>query len=94
MDDIIVLVLIYSNNIERCGFMYTYKPLGVCSKEINFDVEDNKIKNVTFTKGCKGNLQGISKLIEGMDANEALKKATGTYGRIDEAVKIIDPRHE
>jgi NifU-like protein involved in Fe-S cluster formation len=31
---------------------------------------------------------------KGMDANEALKKATGTYGRIDEAVKIIDPRHE
>jgi NifU-like protein involved in Fe-S cluster formation len=31
---------------------------------------------------------------KGMDANEALKKATGTYGRIDEAVKVIDPRHE
>lgn len=31
---------------------------------------------------------------KGMDANEALKKATGTYGRIDEAVKIIDPRNE
>ena len=31
---------------------------------------------------------------KGMDANEALKKATGTYGRIEDAVKIIDPRHE
>jgi NifU-like protein involved in Fe-S cluster formation len=31
---------------------------------------------------------------KGMDANEALKKATGTYGRIDEAAKVIDPRHE
>ena len=30
----------------------------------------------------------------GMDANEALKKATGTYGRIDDAAKLIDPRHE
>jgi hypothetical protein len=31
---------------------------------------------------------------KGMDANEALKKATGTYGRYNEAVKIIDPRNE
>jgi NifU-like protein involved in Fe-S cluster formation len=31
---------------------------------------------------------------KGMDANEALKKATSTYGRIAEAVKVIDPRHE
>ena len=31
---------------------------------------------------------------KGMDANEALAKATGTYGRFDEAKKIIDPRHE
>lgn len=57
--------------------MYIYKPLGVCSKEITFDVEDNKIKNVTFTKGCKGNLQGISKLVEGMDVSEAVKRLKG-----------------
>jgi len=31
---------------------------------------------------------------KGTDANEAIKKATGKYGRFDEAVKIIDPRHE
>ncbi len=31
---------------------------------------------------------------KGMDANEALKKATGTYGRFAEAVKVINPRHE
>ena len=31
---------------------------------------------------------------KGIDANEALKKATGQYGRFDEAVKYIDPRHE
>jgi len=31
---------------------------------------------------------------KGTDANEALKKATGTYGRFDEAAKVIDPRHE
>ncbi|HOV15330.1 MAG TPA: hypothetical protein PK771_13675, partial [Spirochaetota bacterium] len=31
---------------------------------------------------------------KGTDANEALKKATGTYGRFSEGAKIIDPRHE
>ncbi|MCD3290158.1 hypothetical protein G8V30_04060 [Clostridium botulinum C/D] len=30
----------------------------------------------------------------GMDANEAMKKATGTYGRFADAVKVIDPREE
>jgi uncharacterized protein YuzE len=31
---------------------------------------------------------------KGVDANEALKEATGTYGRFDEAAKYIDPRQE
>ncbi len=31
---------------------------------------------------------------KGMDANEALKKATGCYGRFDEATRTINPRHE
>ena len=31
---------------------------------------------------------------KGMDANEALEKATGQYGRFDDAVKVIDPREE
>jgi NifU-like protein involved in Fe-S cluster formation len=31
---------------------------------------------------------------KGLDANEALQKATGQYGRFDEAMKVIDPRHE
>ena len=31
---------------------------------------------------------------KGMDANEALEKASGQYGRVDDADKLIDPRHE
>lgn len=30
---------------------------------------------------------------KGMDANEAMEKATGQYGRFDEAVTVVDPRH-
>ena len=31
---------------------------------------------------------------KGMDANEALAKASGQYGRVDDAAKLVDPRHE
>ena len=33
-------------------------------------------------------------IAKGMDANEALEKAAGQYGRVADAVKLIDPRHE
>jgi len=40
----------------------------------------------------------IGKMMEaikkGVSADEALKKATSQYGRFDEAVRVIDPRHE
>ncbi len=31
---------------------------------------------------------------KGVDANKALEDASGTYGRFNDAVKVIDPRHE
>ncbi|WP_123054358.1 TIGR03905 family TSCPD domain-containing protein [Clostridium sp. JN-1] len=57
--------------------MYTYITKGVCSRKISFDVKDNKIFNVLFTGGCNGNLQGISRLVEGMDINDVSKKLKG-----------------
>ena len=54
-----------------------YRPKGVCSQSIAFDIEDNKVKNVSFVGGCSGNLQGISRLIEGMDVNEAISRIEG-----------------
>lgn len=54
-----------------------YQPKGVCSQMIQFDIEDNKVKNVGFTGGCNGNLQGISRLIEGMDVDEAISRIEG-----------------
>lgn len=54
-----------------------YVALGVCSKEINFDVVGNKIKNVSFIGGCDGNLVGISSLVEGMDINEVISRLKG-----------------
>jgi uncharacterized protein (TIGR03905 family) len=52
-------------------------PLNVCSKEINFEIIDGKISNLEFVRGCSGNAKGISMLIEGMDAVEAMNRLKG-----------------
>lgn len=54
-----------------------YKTQGTCSKEITFDVVDNKVHNVRFTGGCNGNLQGIGKLVEGMSVDEVINRIEG-----------------
>ena len=57
---------------------YEYTPKGVCSKKIEFEVdENNKIHNVSFTAGCNGNLKAISKLVEGKNASEVMKILEG-----------------
>ena len=54
-----------------------YKPQGVCSQRIDFEIVDNKVTNVQFLGGCNGNTQGLSRLIEGMDAKEAISRLEG-----------------
>ena len=54
-----------------------YKTNGVCSRLINFDIVDNKVKNVEFIGGCAGNAQGVARLNEGMDVNEAIRRMEG-----------------
>lgn len=55
----------------------TFKPQGVCSQKIDFDIQDGKVVNVQFLGGCSGNTQGISRLVEGMDVNEAISRLEG-----------------
>ena len=55
----------------------SYRPKGVCSRLMDIDVEDNKIKSVKVTGGCSGNLQAISMLLKGMDINEAIERLEG-----------------
>ena len=55
-----------------------YKTSGVCSSQIQFELQDNKVHNVRFTGGCNGNHQGIGKLVEGMDAQEVIARLEGT----------------
>ncbi len=56
---------------------YAYTPKGVCSRKINFEIENGIIKNVSFTGGCNGNLKGLSALVEGMEVQEAIKRLEG-----------------
>ena len=56
---------------------YTFRPQGVCSQQMEFDVEDGKIRRLEVLGGCSGNLQGISRLVEGMDVDEVIRRLEG-----------------
>ena len=54
-----------------------YKTQGVCSSLIDIEMNDNIIESVKFTGGCNGNLQGISALVKGMSAEDAISRLKG-----------------
>ena len=58
---------------------YTYKTKGTCSREINFEVENGKVKNVQFIGGCNGNLKGIGALVEGMEVEDVIARVEGIH---------------
>ena len=55
---------------------YTYMTKGVCSRRMTVELEDGIIRDVRIEGGCNGNLQGISRLVVGMDAQEAIRRMT------------------
>ncbi|MBR6771580.1 MAG: TIGR03905 family TSCPD domain-containing protein [Lachnospiraceae bacterium] len=57
----------------------TYKTKGVCSTSIQVELKEGIIQSVDFAGGCNGNLQGISRLVEGMTATEAIKRLQGIH---------------
>ena len=55
-----------------------YKTSGVCSSAISFEIDDaGKVHDVKFQGGCCGNTQGVARLVEGMDAKEAISRMEG-----------------
>ena len=54
-----------------------YIPKGVCSRQIDIELEDGKVKSVEFVGGCSGNTQGVSALVKGMDVDEAIERLEG-----------------
>ena len=55
-----------------------FEPQGVCCRQMYLDIsDDNKVIEAGFYGGCSGNLQGIAKLIQGMNVNEVIEKLRG-----------------
>ena len=75
---------------------YTYRTQGVCSRLIDFKIEDGKLHDVCFSGGCDGNLKAIGRLVEGADARETADLLRGNLcGRrptscADQLSKAID----
>ena len=56
---------------------YTYRTMGTCISQKDFEVEDGILKGVLFTGGCNGILIGISALVEGMKIDEVIARLEG-----------------
>ena len=56
---------------------YRYKTQGTCSQQIDFELENGILKNVQYYGGCNGNLKGIGRLVEGMPAEEVMRRLEG-----------------
>ena len=55
----------------------TYQTRGVCSRQIDMDIENGIIVSAKFTGGCSGNTQGVASLVVGMTVEEAIKRLRG-----------------
>lgn len=56
---------------------YIYTPKGVCSRKIYINMDGDKILSVQFEGGCSGNTSGLSKMVEGLKAQEVIDKLKG-----------------
>lgn len=56
---------------------YRFRPSGVCSTEMIFNIENDKVKDLKVIGGCNGNLKGISSLIKDMNINDVISKLSG-----------------
>ena len=56
---------------------YEYKTNGTCATRIHFEINNDKVCNISFENGCDGNLKAISILVEGMDAKDLVAKLKG-----------------
>lgn len=56
---------------------YSYKTNGTCSRQIDFEVENGIVTEVSFMGGCNGNLKGISALVVGMKIEDVISRLSG-----------------
>lgn len=57
---------------------FTYRPKGVCSQQMDLEINGTKIEKLVVTGGCSGNLKGISRLVAGMEIDDVIARLDGT----------------
>ena len=74
---------------------YRYNPQGVCSYEMIIEVEEDTIKKVTIEGGCAGNTVGVSRLVEGMKIEEAIKREKVLKGwKRERKIALFEPKNK
>ena len=61
--------------------MNTYKTHNVCSRSIDFEIENNIITDCKINVGCAGNTQRVAALDKGMTEDEAIARLKGIQCR-------------
>lgn len=56
---------------------FEYKPSGVCSQNMIFELDGDRIADMQVVGGCNGNLKGISALIKGRKIDEVIESLEG-----------------
>ncbi len=56
---------------------YDFRTQGVCSTEIEFELDGDIVRNVSFQGGCNGNLKAVSALVEGMTVDQVTERLSG-----------------
>ena len=62
---------------------YEYETRGVCARKITFDLNDGIVSNIRFIGGCSGNLQAVSRLVNGMHIDDVIKTLKGIKCQAD-----------
>ena len=57
--------------------MFTYHCKGTCSTKIDLEIQDGVITYCQFTNGCRGNTQGLARMVIGRNAEEVAEKLAG-----------------
>ena len=61
--------------------MYRYNTHGTCSRQIEIEMDGDTVRSVRFIGGCTGNTQGLSRLVEGMEADGVIRRLKGIQCR-------------
>lgn len=55
-----------------------FTPSGICARHITIVLDDNeKVQDLSFVGGCDGNHKGLTALVKGMTADEAISRLSG-----------------